>query len=341
LHECCQPNPALADENTMRNEKWLTTSVVVIAGASADVGEEVARRFALVGAKLGLISWDRQSVEALASELRGVATAVATATVDVSDARALDAAAEVFERELGPIAIWVNDATPTVLSPVSEMSPEEFRRITEVSYLGVTFGCMAALKRMRSRNRGQIMNVSSIWSYQSIPLQSAHCGAEHAVRGFTASLRSELRHENSGICLSLVVVPATNRRLFDRPGTQTELRPGTVGKACHPEAAAAAVLRAARTRAREYHVGASTQLTMICNMIAPALLQRYFGWLGYRLRRGGRTRRDNPITSTSPPHRVGDTAASRNTIVVSGSVLRGALFLTLAVVFLALGAVML
>ena len=165
---------------------------VVITGASAGVGRAIANRFAQSGDRLGLIARDADALNALRSELQARGAEVAVAPADVADPDAVFAAAQLFERQLGPIDIWINDAMETVFSPVSEMTPEEFRRVTEVTYLGFVHGTMAALKSMRPRRRGCIVQNGSALAYRGIPLQSAYCGAKHAIRGFTDSVRTEL-----------------------------------------------------------------------------------------------------------------------------------------------------
>ena len=235
----------------MPKNNSFASKVVVITGAAAGVGRAVATRFAQEGARLGLISRDRAALEALADELRAAgAEQTAIAPLDVSDADAVFAAADQFARELGPIDIWVNDAMLTVFSTVSEITPEEFRRVTEVTYLGVVHGSMAALKHMRMQARGQIINIGSALAYRGIPLQSAYCGAKHAIRGFTASLRTELEHDNSPVIVSILELPAMNTPQFDWARTHRAHQPKPMGTIYQPEAAAEAVLRAARTGAR-------------------------------------------------------------------------------------------
>jgi NAD(P)-dependent dehydrogenase (short-subunit alcohol dehydrogenase family) len=202
----------------MPHDGTFAGKVVAVTGAAAGVGRAVATLFAQQGAKLGLISRDAAALEDLAEELRAAgAERVATAPLDVSDANAVFAAADRFARELGPIDVWVNDAMLTVFSTVSEMAPEEFRRVTEVTYLGVVHGSMAALKHMREQAHGQIINIGSALAYRGIPLQSAYCGAKHAIRGFTASLRTELEHDRSPVIISILELPAMNTPQFDWP----------------------------------------------------------------------------------------------------------------------------
>ncbi|HUZ13665.1 MAG TPA: SDR family oxidoreductase, partial [Caulobacteraceae bacterium] len=193
----------------------LKNKVVVVTGAAAGVGRAAAHRFARAGAKLGLIARDAQALEDVRREVEELGAAAFCAPADVSDADKLFAAAAQIEEALGPIDVWVNDAMATVFSPVWQMSPDEFRRVTEVTYLGFVHGTMAALRSMRPRGRGVIVQVGSALAYRGIPLQSAYCGAKYAIRGFSDSLRTELRHDRSRIRVSIVELPAVNTPQFD------------------------------------------------------------------------------------------------------------------------------
>lgn len=259
----------------MRTEP-LKNKVIVITGAAAGVGRACALRFARSGASLGLIARDKASLEELSAELvRCGAGAVEYAWIDVSDADAMENAARRFENDLGPIDIWLNDAMVTVFSPVHALRAAEFRRVTEVTYLGVVHGTMAALKLMRPRDEGHIINIGSALAYRGIPLQAAYCGAKHAIRGFTASLRSELEAEGSKIALSIIELPAMNTPQFDWARTHMPREPKPMGTIYQPEVAAEAVYRAARYRPREYWVGLSTLLTIVGNMVLPDVMDRY------------------------------------------------------------------
>ena len=184
--------------------------VVVITGASAGVGRATVREFARHGALIGLVARGRDGLEAAKKEAEELGGRALVLPCDVADAAAVDAAADQVERELGPIDIWINNAMVSVFSPVKEMTPEEYRRVTEVTYLGTVHGSLAALKRMLPRNRGTILQVGSALAYRSIPLQSAYCAAKHAIVGFTDSLRCELIHEKSGIHVTVIHLPAVN-----------------------------------------------------------------------------------------------------------------------------------
>ncbi|HUO93355.1 MAG TPA: SDR family oxidoreductase [Rhizomicrobium sp.] len=320
--------------------------VVVVTGAGAGIGRAVALRFAEEGAKLGLISRDEAALEGVAEEVRRAGAAgAAIAAVDVSDAEAVAEAADDFAEELGPIDLWVNDAMVTVFSPLEEMTPDEFRRVTEVTYLGTVHGAMAALKHMRPRNDGHIINVGSALAYRGIPLQSAYCGAKHAIRGFTAALRSELEHDKSKISLSMVEMPAVNTPQFDWARTHMPKRPKPMGTIYQPEAAAEAVYRTFLTRRREYWVGLSTLMTIVGNMVAPSFMDRY---LARNAVEGQETdlsvrpeRPDNlfePVTQLHRTHGHFDAAAKRRALTVPGQPARAAVVGAGAVLFAVLGA---
>ena len=323
----------------------LRGKVVVITGAAAGVGRAVALRFAQGGAKLGLISRDRAALEALADEARATgAQEAAIAPLDVSVAPDVFAAADLFARELGSIDVWVNDAMLTVFSLVRDITPEEFRRVTGVTYLGVVHGSMAALKHMRAQRRGRIINIGSALAYRGIPLQSAYCGAKHAIRGFTASLRAELEHEHSPVTISILELPAMNTPQFDWARTHRAHQPKPMGTIYQPEAAAEAVLRAARTGAAEYWVGTSTLLTIVGNMIAP----KFMDWFLARTAVSGQEtpqlvkpeRRDNLLEPVAGLHRVHgsfDAQAKAGVMVYPGAAMRAGIVAGGAVLFFGLG----
>jgi NAD(P)-dependent dehydrogenase (short-subunit alcohol dehydrogenase family) len=248
---------------------------VVITGASAGVGRATARRFAAEGARIGLIGRDAAALEDARSDIEELGGIGLPLPADVADAEAVFAAGARVERELGPIDVWVNNAMATVFSPVWALTPEEFRRVTEVTYLGFVHGTMAALRCMRPRNRGTIVQVGSALAYRGIPLQAAYCGAKHAIRGFTDSLRAELIHEGSGVRITTVHLPAVNTPQFDWARTHMERQPRPAGAVYQPEAAADAIAHAARHAAREYWLGKSTSVAIVGNMLAPGLADRY------------------------------------------------------------------
>jgi NAD(P)-dependent dehydrogenase (short-subunit alcohol dehydrogenase family) len=269
----------------------LAGKVVVITGASAGVGRATALLFARRGAKIGLIARGEDALEVTRHEI-GIAGGSALACpVDVADAAALDAAAERIEQQLGPIEAWINNAMVTVFAPVADLAPEEFRRVTETTYLGGVYGTMAALKRMRRRDRGVIVQVSSALAYRSIPLQSAYCGAKHALMGFLDSLRCELIHEKSAIHLTAVHMPALNTPQFGWARNKMPHRPQPVPPIYQPEIAAEAIWFAATHRRRAVSVGASTWLALLGQWLSPALMDRY---LGHNAVEGQQTREPDP-----------------------------------------------
>ena len=255
--------------------------VVVVTGASAGVGRATVRAFAKSGCSVGLIARGTEGLDAAANEVRcagGKAVAVPT---DVSDAEAVDRAADQIERELGPIDVWVNVAMTTVFAPLAEIEPAEYKRATEVTYLGYVYGTMAALRRMKRRNRGTIIQVGSALSYRAIPLQAPYCGAKFAIRGFTDSLRSELIHDGSGIHITMVQMPALNTPQFNWGRNKLPKRPQPVPPIFQPEVAANAIVFAASARRREIWVGSSTFKAVLANKILPGFLDRYLARNGY------------------------------------------------------------
>jgi short-subunit dehydrogenase len=255
--------------------------VVVITGASAGVGRAVVREFAGHGAHIGLLARGREGLEGAkrdAESLGGKAIAIPT---DVADPGQVEEAASRVEEELGPIDIWVNDAMATVFSPFSEITPEEYKRATEVTYLGFVYGTMSALRRMRPRGRGTIVQVGSALAYRAIPLQSAYCGAKFAIRGFTDSVRTELMHEGSGVHITMVQLPAHNTPQFGWGRTKMPRHPQPVPPIYQPEVAAEAVYWAAHHRRREVWVGTSSVMVILANKLGPALVDRYLARTGY------------------------------------------------------------
>src|SRR5688572_3279640 len=192
-----------------------TSEVVVVTGASAGVGRATVRAFARRGAHIGLLARGRDGLEGARRDVEALGGKALVLPTDVADAEAVEQAAEMVEREFGPIDVWINNAMVSVFSPVREMKPEEYRRVTEVTYLGVVYGTLAALKRMLPRDRGVIVEVGSALAYRGIPLQSAYCAAKHAVQGFMDSLRAALLHEGSNVGVTMVQMPALNTPQFE------------------------------------------------------------------------------------------------------------------------------
>jgi len=255
--------------------------VVVITGASAGVGRATVREFAKRGAHIGLIARGRDGLEAARREVEEVGGRALVLPVDVADAGAVENATETVEREFGPIDIWVNNATVSVFSPIKEMNAEEFRRVTEVTYLGVVHGTLAALKRMLPRDRGTIVQVGSALSYRSIPLQAAYCAAKHAERGFTDSLRSELIHDRSKVHVTMVQLPALNTPQFGWVKSRLARKAQPVPPIFQPEVAAEAIYWAAHEKRREVFVGLPTMQAILGNKVAPGLLDHYLAKAAY------------------------------------------------------------
>jgi NAD(P)-dependent dehydrogenase (short-subunit alcohol dehydrogenase family) len=248
--------------------------VVVITGASAGVGRATARRFAGDGARLGLIARDRERLDATAAEVRRLGGEAIVLPTDVADADGIERAAAAVEDAFGPIDIWVNNAMASVFSPAMEIQPEEYRRVTEVTYLGYVWGAQAALRRMLPRDRGTIVQVGSALAYRGIPLQSAYCAAKHAVQGFTDSLRSELLHDGSGVHITSVHLPAVNTPQFTWVKSRLPNKAQPVPPIYQPEIMADAIHYAAHARRREIWVGWPTVKTITGNRLVPWYVDR-------------------------------------------------------------------
>ena len=257
------------------------SEVVVITGSSAGVGRATAQRFARAGAKVAVLARGSKALDGAVAELREMGCDVLGIPVDVADAAQVEAAAEQIEQELGPIDIWINCAMATIFAPVSEISAEEFRRATEVTYLGTVHGTMSALKRMRPRNRGKIVQVGSALAYRAIPLQSAYCGAKFAIRGFTDALRVELMHDKSKVGVTMVQLSAFNTPQFQWGRTRLPRRPQPVPPIYQPEVAAAGIYYAAHHQRRELWVGYPAVKAIIGNGLVPWLADRILAKKGY------------------------------------------------------------
>ena len=256
----------------------MDSQVAVVTGASAGIGRATARRFADEGYDIGLIARNEESLKDLEEELqaRGVRTVVAAA--DVADWGQVDAAAQRIESELGAIDVWVNNAMTAVLGFVHDTSPEDFRRVTEVTYLGYVHGTLAALRRMRPRDRGTIVQVSSALAHRGIPLQATYCAAKHAIKGFTDSLRAELIHDRSNIHVTMVALPGINSTQFGWVKTSLGKHPQPVPPIYQPEVAAEGIFwSATHPQRRELRVGLPTVFTIWGNKLFPTLLDRYLG----------------------------------------------------------------
>lgn len=258
-----------------------SSRVVVITGASAGVGRACARAFASRGAHVGLLARGNEGLKATHRDVEDLGGRAIVISVDVSDAMAVEDAAGVIENELGPIDVWVNNAMVSVFAPFKEIEPDDFARVNDVTYMGYVYGTMAALKRMLPRNRGRILQVGSALAYRGIPLQSAYCGAKHAVQGFTESVRCELLHDKSDVKITMVHLPALNTPQFHWVKTSLPRHPQPVPPIFQPEVAARAIVWASEHDRREVNVGFPTTLSILANKIAPGLLDRYLGMTGY------------------------------------------------------------
>jgi len=255
--------------------------VVVITGASAGVGRATAQRFAKDGASIALIARGEAGLEGARADVEALGGRAIVCAADVADPWAVDAAAARAEAELGPIDIWINCAMVTVFGEFKDLTMDEFRRVTEVTYLGYVHGTHAALQRMLPRDRGTIVQVGSALAYRAIPLQSAYCGAKHAIRGFTDSLRTELLHERSRIWLTEVHMPALNTPQFEWCKNKMQHKSQPVPPIYQPEVAADAIHFAAHHRRRELWVGASTAVVIAGNKVAPGVGDWYLAKTGF------------------------------------------------------------
>ena len=255
--------------------------VVVVTGASAGVGRAVAHEFASQGAAVALLARGLRGLHDAAQEVEdrgGVALAL---PVDVADATQVEAAAAAVEERFGRIDVWVNNAMATVLAPALEVTPEEFARATQVTYLGTVHGTMAALRRMVPRDHGAVVQVGSALSYRAIPLQSAYCGSKFAIRGFSDSVRTELLHRGSRVWISMVQLPAVNTPQFNWCRTKLPNHPQPVPPIFQPEVPARAVVWAAGHRRREVTVGGSAVKAILAQKLAPRLADAYLARTGF------------------------------------------------------------
>jgi NAD(P)-dependent dehydrogenase (short-subunit alcohol dehydrogenase family) len=275
------------------------SEVVVVTGASAGLGRAIACAFAKRGAKVGLIARGGAGMDGLEGAKRDVEKLGGTALMlpcDVADPDQVEAAAQKAEAELGPIDVWVNDAMTSVFGPVHEIEPNDFKRVTDVTYLGQVYGTMAALKRMKPRDKGHIVLVGSALAYRGIPLQSAYCGAKHGIQGFADSLRAELLHYKSKVHLCMVQMPAMNTPQFEWVKNLLPDKPQPVPPIFQPEVAAEAVYWAAHHRRREIFVGGSTDIAILGNKLFPQVGDWYLSRTGFQSqqRKGQPTGKDAP-----------------------------------------------
>jgi len=275
---------------------------VVVTGASGGIGRAVAREFAARGDTVALIARGEKGLAAAARDVEAAGGKALVLPTDVADATAVQTAADRVETDVGPIDVWINVAFTSVFSPFDQIKPEEYRRVTEVSYLGYVYSTMAALHHMKPRNRGTIVHVGSALAYRGIPLQTAYCGAKHAIQGFHEALRCELLHDKSSVHVTMVQMPAVNTPQFSWVLSRLPHHAQPVPPIYQPELAARAVLYAAEhPRRREYWVGTSTVGTLAANAIVPGLLDRYLGRTGFQSQQSAQKQpADAPVNLWEP-----------------------------------------
>jgi NAD(P)-dependent dehydrogenase (short-subunit alcohol dehydrogenase family) len=259
-----------------------SSEVVVVTGATSGIGRAIVRRFAQDGASIGLLARGGDGLDAAKREVEAAGARALAIPTDLADWNAVDAAAAAVAQQFGPIDVWINNAMTTVFAPFKEVEPDEFRRATEVTYLGTVWGTKAALRRMQERDRGSIVIVGSALAYRGIPLQAAYCGAKHGVKGFFESLRTELRHDKSNVHLSMVQLPGVNTPQFEHGRSKMPMVPQPMPPYYEPEVAADAVHWSAHNRRRELYVGFPTVKTIVGNKVAPWLVERVLARVGVK-----------------------------------------------------------
>jgi NAD(P)-dependent dehydrogenase (short-subunit alcohol dehydrogenase family) len=283
------------------NMKKTRRRVVVITGASAGIGRATAQAFAREGAGIALIARGRAGLNGARADVEKRGGEALVLPLDVADPVAVEKAAQQIEQKLGPIDVWINNAMASVFSPIKEMTPEEFKRVTEVTYLGYVYGTLAALKRMLLRNRGLIIQVGSALAYRGIPLQSAYCAAKHAIQGFVDSLRCELLHDKSRVRVALVDPPAMNTPQFGWVKSRLPRKAQPVPPIYQPEIAAEAIVYASHHPRREIYVGMPTVGAIVVNKFVPGLLDQYLARTGYHSQQhNGREDRQRPDNLWEP-----------------------------------------
>lgn len=265
----------------MRSNQKFKGKTVVITGASAGLARTTAEKFASEGANLGLISRNQDRLNSLKQKLESNGSQIATYTGDVANSETVKKAAEEVENKIGPIDIWINSAMVSVFSPVKEMEVEEYKRVTDVTYLGQVYGALTALKYMLPRNRGTIIFVGSALAYRGIPLQSAYCASKHAIQGFFDSLRSELLHDKSNIKITMVQLPAFNTPQFEWVKSRLSKKPQPVPPIYQPEIAAESIVWAAKKTPREVLVAFPSVKAIWGDKFFPGFGDKYLARQGY------------------------------------------------------------
>jgi NADP-dependent 3-hydroxy acid dehydrogenase YdfG len=313
--------------------------VIVITGASAGVGRATARAFAARGARIGLIARNAEALEAARQEVESRGGQAVVAIADVADAEAVERAAQTIEAALGPIDVWINNAMTSVLGPVKEITAEEFRRVTEVTYLGVVHGTQAALRRMLPRDEGVIIQIGSTLAYRGIPLQAPYCAAKHAIQGFHDALRSELLHDKSRVQVCMVNLPAVNTPQFRWIRSHMPRKAKPFGTIFEPEVAAQAIVWASEHPRRELNVGWGTTQAIIANAFVPGALDHYLGRIGFDAQQGDEPeepgRPDNlhgPVPGDAGAHGVFSEQAKTTSPQLLANTHRGAIGAAVAVV---------
>jgi NAD(P)-dependent dehydrogenase (short-subunit alcohol dehydrogenase family) len=259
----------------------LSAEVVVVTGATSGVGRATAKEFARHGASVGLLARSDEGLDGAVEDVEAAGGRALAVETDVSDYDQVEAAAEEIESELGPIDVWVNNAMTTVFSRVGDLDDEEYERVTDVNYHGTVYGTQVAVERMRERDEGSIVQVGSALAYRGIPLQSAYCGSKHAIQGFTESLRTELLHDDSGIELTMVQLPAVNTPQFEHSRSHIDEHPQPVPPIYQPEVAADAVYWAAHHQRRELYVGQPAVKTIWGNKLVPSFVAEFLARTGF------------------------------------------------------------
>ncbi|HSF09517.1 MAG TPA: SDR family oxidoreductase [Nitrospirales bacterium] len=304
--------------------------VVVVTGASAGIGRATVRAFARRGGSLGLLARGQEGLEGARREVEKLGGHAVVVPTDVADPEQVERAAVTVEKAFGPIDIWINNAMVSVLSPVKDMTAEEFQRVTNVTYLGYVYGTLSALRRMLPRDRGVIIQVGSALAYRAIPLQSAYCGAKHAIKGFTESLRSELIHDGSRVRITMVHLPGVNTTQFGWIKSRLPYEPQPVPPIYQPEVMARAIVWSADHDRRELWVGMPTAKTIVGEKFIPGLLDYYLAEVAYTGQQtnipGNPDRADNlltPVPQDRGAHGTFDDQARSSSFQLWASMNRG------------------